>query len=135
MPETGAGEVGALERSFNTMAASLESSRDELRLIAEEQAALRRVATLVARDVPADELFEAVPAEVRTVIGADGTGLLRYEDGDTVVFLAGNVGAGEALPLGNAHHARGCERVGAGAAVGPAAPRRRLRERRRADGD
>ena len=100
MPETGAGEVGALERSFNTMAASLESSRDELRLIAEEQAALRRVATLVARDVPADELFEAVPAELRTVIGADGTGLLRYEDGDTVVFLAGNVGAGEALPSG-----------------------------------
>ena len=100
MPETGAGEVGALERSFNTMAASLESSRDELRLIAEEQAALRRVATLVARDVLADELFEAVPAEVRTVLGADGTGLLRYEDGDTVVFLAGNVGAGEALPPG-----------------------------------
>ena len=100
MPETGAGEVGALERSFNTMAASLESSRDELRPIAEEQAALRRVATLVARDVPADELFEAVPAEVRTVLGADGTGLLRYEDGDTVVFLAGDVGGGEALRPG-----------------------------------
>ena len=100
MPETGAGEVGALERSFNTMAASLESSRDELRLIAEEQAALRRVATLVARDVAADELFDAVPVEVLTVIGADGTGLLRYEGNDTVVFLAGNAGAGEALASG-----------------------------------
>ena len=100
MPETGAGEVGALERSFNTMAAALESSRDELRPIVEEQAALRRVATLVARDVAADELFEAVPAEVRTVLGADGTGLLRYEDGNTVVFLAGDVGMGEALPAG-----------------------------------
>jgi signal transduction histidine kinase len=100
MPETGAGEVGALERSFNTMATSLESSRDELRPIAEEQAALRRVATLVARDVPADELFEAVPAEVRTVLGADGTALLRYEDGDAVLFLAGDVGAGEALRSG-----------------------------------
>ena len=98
MPETGAGEVGALERSFNTMAAALESSRDELRPIVEEQAALRRVATLVARDVAAVELFEAVPAEVRTVLGADGTGLLRYEDGNTVVFLAGDVGMGEALP-------------------------------------
>ena len=135
MPETGAGEVGALERSFNTMAASLESSRDELRLIAEEQAALRRVATLVARDVPADELFEAVPAEVRTVIGADGTGLLRYEDGETAVFLAGNVGAGEALPSGTRITLEDASRVGAGPALGPAAPHRRLRERRRADGD
>jgi signal transduction histidine kinase len=30
MPETGGGEVGALARSFNTMAGSLEQSRDEL---------------------------------------------------------------------------------------------------------
>ena len=79
--------------------------------------------------MPADELFDAVPAEVRTVLGADGTGLLRYEDGDTVVFLAGDVGAGEALPPGTRIRSR-IERVGAGAAVGPAAPRRRLRERR-----
>jgi signal transduction histidine kinase len=95
MPETGVGEVGALERSFNSMAVSLESSRDELRLIAEEQAALRRVATLVARDVPADELFDAVPAEVQTVLGADGTALLRYEHDDAVAFLAGSVDSGE----------------------------------------
>jgi signal transduction histidine kinase len=30
MPETGVGEIGTLERSFNTMASSLESSRAEL---------------------------------------------------------------------------------------------------------
>jgi signal transduction histidine kinase len=89
MPETGAGEVGALERAFNTMAGSLEQSRDELRLIAEEQAALRRVATLVARDVPPDELFEAAAVEVRILLGADGTGLLRYEDDGTAVVFAG----------------------------------------------
>jgi signal transduction histidine kinase len=100
MPETGAGEVGALERSFNTMAASLERSRDELRLIAEEQAALRRVATLVARDVAADELFDAVPAEVRTVLGADATALLRYEGDDTVVFVAGSEDSPEPLASG-----------------------------------
>ena len=38
----------------------LEASRDELRVLAEEQAALRRVATLVAQDVPSSELFGAV---------------------------------------------------------------------------
>ena len=53
MPETGTGEIGELERSFNTMGGSLEASRDELRQLAEEQAALRRVATLVARRAPA----------------------------------------------------------------------------------
>jgi signal transduction histidine kinase len=30
VPETGTGEIGALERAFNTMASSLEASRDEL---------------------------------------------------------------------------------------------------------
>ena len=30
MPERGAGEIGLLERSFNTMAGSLQESREEL---------------------------------------------------------------------------------------------------------
>jgi CHASE3 domain sensor protein len=51
MPESGVGEIGALERSFNTMAGALGASRDQLRRLADEQAALRRVATLVARGV------------------------------------------------------------------------------------
>src|SRR5438094_34161 len=48
MPETGVGEIGALERSFNVMGSSLERSREALAALAAEQAALRRVATLVA---------------------------------------------------------------------------------------
>ena len=69
VPQTSSGEVGTLERSFNTMAGSLEASRDELRVLAEEQAALRRVATLVARRVPAAELFDAVAGEVHHLLG------------------------------------------------------------------
>jgi signal transduction histidine kinase len=94
MSETGTGEVGALERSFNTMAGTLEASRDQLRLIAEEQAALRRVATLVARDVPAAEIFEAAAAEVRSLLGTNVTILLRYEQDGTGVVLAGSAEAG-----------------------------------------
>ena len=41
---------------------ALEASRDELRLLADEQAALRRVATMVAQDAPADG---ALPAHRR----------------------------------------------------------------------
>jgi signal transduction histidine kinase len=76
MPEDGVGEIGTLEQSFNTMGSSLEASRDELRMLAEEQAALRRVATLVARAVPAPQLFDAVAAEVRGVLNADSTQLV-----------------------------------------------------------
>ena len=88
MPETGIGEVGMLEGSFNTMAASLEDSQAELERFAEEQAALRRVATLVARDVPPEELLESVAREVTGVLGSDSTGLLRYEPDGAVTVLA-----------------------------------------------
>jgi signal transduction histidine kinase len=95
MPETGVGEIGALERSFNTMAASLEDSRDELRRRADEQAALRRVATLVARGVPASELFDAVAAEVQHLLDADATRLVRYEPDGTATALSGRGATGD----------------------------------------
>ena len=89
MPESGLGEVGMLEGSFNKMAASLDESQAELRRQAAQQAALRRVATLVARDVPPDELLESVAREVAVVLEADTTGLLRYEpDGDLSLLAA-----------------------------------------------
>jgi signal transduction histidine kinase len=88
MAEDGVGEIGALERSFNTMAGSLEASREELRQLADEQAALRRVATLVARGVSPEEIFAAVAREVRLVFGAEHAGVSRYEpDGAFVVAL------------------------------------------------
>ena len=65
MPETGIGEVGMLEGAFNQMAVSLEENQAELRRHAEQQAALRRVATLVARDVPPEELSTASRAKWR----------------------------------------------------------------------
>ncbi|MEA2306452.1 MAG: hypothetical protein QOH43_3732 [Solirubrobacteraceae bacterium] len=98
MPETGVGEVGALERAFNRMGGSLEASRDELRLLAEEQAALRRVATLVARAVPASELFDAVAAEVGGLLGADATSLVRYEADGKTTSVAGGSGPGIRMP-------------------------------------
>jgi signal transduction histidine kinase len=86
MPETGPAEVGSLERSFNSMTDSLETSRDELRHVAEEQAALRRVATLVAAGVSPPEVFGAVAGETGRVLGAQATAVARFEpDGTAVV--------------------------------------------------
>jgi signal transduction histidine kinase len=49
--------------------------------IAGQQAALLRMATLVARGVPADELFGAVTREVGTLLETDLAGLIRFEPG------------------------------------------------------
>src|SRR5256714_9846829 len=89
----------------------VEASRDELRLLADEQAALRRVATLVAQGVSATEVFEVVAAETCELLGADSTQLLRYEsDGTaTVVAVTGDPGvemaAGTRMALAGDHAA------------------------------
>jgi signal transduction histidine kinase len=79
MPETSLGEIGLLERAFNTMARSLETSHNRLRRIADEQVALRRVATLVARAVSPHEVFETVAAELGHILGADFVLISRFE--------------------------------------------------------
>src|SRR6202011_4119352 len=61
-------------------------ARVELRGFAEEQAALRRVATLVARAAPPGEVFAAVTAEAGRLLNADVTGMGRY-DPDRAVTL------------------------------------------------
>ena len=63
-------------------------SRAEGSKMAEEQAALRRVATLLARGVSQDELFAAVNEEVGWLVGADPTSLMRFEADDTVTLVA-----------------------------------------------
>jgi signal transduction histidine kinase len=59
-------------------------SREELERLAAEQAALRRVAELVARDASPGEVLEAVVTEAAVLVGVGFTTLLRYEaDGST----------------------------------------------------
>lgn len=79
MPETSLGEIGVLERAFNTMARSLEMSHDKLRRVADEQEALRRAATLVARADSPHEVFEAVAAELGRILDADVIVVNRFE--------------------------------------------------------
>jgi GAF domain-containing protein len=69
-------------------AISNTEARTETRRLADEQAALRRVATLAAEAVPASELFGGVAAEVGALLGAELATLFRYEDEDTVRMLS-----------------------------------------------
>ena len=64
-------------------------SRNEITRLAEEQAALRRVATLVARGAPSPEVFDAVIAEVGQVVGADAAVLSRFEPDGTHTLVCG----------------------------------------------
>ena len=80
----------------------------KLARLAEEQAssrrvetALRRVATLVARASPAEELFAAVTEEVGRLLGADFARLARYEPADALTFVAAWSRTGEHFPVGS----------------------------------
>ncbi len=64
-------------------------ARERLHRLHDEQAALRRVATLVAREPEPAEIFERVCEEVGTVLGIDGTNLTRFEGDGTQTVLAG----------------------------------------------
>ncbi len=63
------------------VAASIESAqvRDDLRAMAHEQAALRRVAELMVLDVPQEVLFDAVASEAAELVN-ECTTLLRVDD-------------------------------------------------------
>jgi GAF domain-containing protein len=75
-------------------------SRDQLGRLANEQAALRRVATLVARGVPAAEVFATVAEEVGRLFGADMAHIARFEADETVTIVAGWSRDGGHLPIG-----------------------------------
>jgi hypothetical protein len=58
------------------------------RRLAAEQAALRRLATLVARGVEPLEIFDAVTNEMRRCVHADTAGLWRYEVTGEITLLS-----------------------------------------------
>jgi signal transduction histidine kinase len=80
---------------------SLTDVNAEIRAgLAEEQAALRRVATLVARGTPPEELFEAVAEEVERVFRVENVGIGRYESDSTMTTVAISSGLAASFPVG-----------------------------------
>jgi signal transduction histidine kinase len=89
--------VGAILEVTQRRAATSETSRSKL---AEEQAALRRIATLVAQGSPPEEVFSAVAGEMRNLVRADTTRVIRLEP-DGSAMLVGGTGADDRPgPLG-----------------------------------
>jgi signal transduction histidine kinase len=104
-PETSPGEINVCERKRNVIVGSLDTSQDKLHQVAQEQGALRRVATLIARGVSPAEIFTAVAAELGRVLGADHTQITRFEPDHTatVVGYWSDRGAPQIMPPLNGH--------------------------------
>jgi signal transduction histidine kinase len=73
---------------------------DELHVLAEEQAALRRIATLVARGAPPEDVFAAAVEEVGRVLPVDLASMGRYEPGRVMTYLTSWGAQGDFLPIG-----------------------------------
>src|SRR4051812_23191446 len=74
-------------RERERVADALRESRDELGRVANEQTALRRLATLIAHGAPPTEVFEAVACEMGRLLGARHTLVARYEPVATAVTV------------------------------------------------
>ena len=72
-------------------------ARTELRGFADEQAALRRVATLVGRAAPPEEVLAAVTAEAGRLLHAHHASMLRYDSGGAMMVAAA---WGNTFPIG-----------------------------------
>jgi signal transduction histidine kinase len=98
------GVIAASTRSDEPFAANTESqiagftelvataienaeARTELRRMADEQAALRRVATLVARGAAPEAVFNLVAQELSQLTDADITAIFRFETDGTATML------------------------------------------------
>jgi signal transduction histidine kinase len=75
-------------------------ARVELHGFAEEQAALRRVATLVASGAPPGEVLTAVTEEAGRLLHADSATMKRYVPGDMATVVSSWSNTGAAVPVG-----------------------------------
>ncbi|MDX6455190.1 MAG: hypothetical protein QOD48_1297 [Gaiellaceae bacterium] len=92
-----------LERFTELLASAIANAESHAALtrLAEEQAALRRVATLVARGVRPDEIFAAVSDEVGRLVGTDSATVIRYDDdGEGISYVGSASKVSGAFPVG-----------------------------------
>jgi signal transduction histidine kinase len=103
------------------LAARLRREARQAACLSEEQSALRRVATLVARAGPPSVVFEAVTREVGLLCGADLARMERYEEDGKVTGMAAwsrapgrpaELAVGTRLDLDGLSIARGVQQTG-----------------------
>jgi signal transduction histidine kinase len=105
-----AGRLDAVKLIAGQLAVSLDNAQlyAEFIRIADEQAALRRVATLVARGAAPQQIFAAVAEEIGRMLRVDFAALTQYDPQDAITVVgtwdgrgaAASSALGSQLPLG-----------------------------------
>ena len=98
-----AGVVTSLSDITSRRAAEerLVASERDTRTLAEEQSALRRIATQVAAEAPPRALFVQVTEEVGRLLNAPSVRVVRYEQDGQAAILGGWTEDGDGLPVGS----------------------------------
>ncbi len=91
--------VAQFAELVSTAISNIES-RVKVERLAAEQSALRRVATLVAREFSTDDLFATLVEELGVLLEVDATAILRYEADSSATVVAGWSDGAITLPVG-----------------------------------
>ncbi len=95
----------AATRDRHEITTELEASHDEVTALAKQQAALRRVATLVARGAEPSEVYPTAVNELARGLGVEHVTIVGYDDGEGVVLATrdspdrATMAVGERFPL------------------------------------
>jgi signal transduction histidine kinase len=95
----GMARVAAITMRMLSVLDDERAVREEIERLAREQAALRRVATLVATGAAPKEVFAAVTAEVGQLLGADFTELTHFLPNEAATVVAAWSATGELIPM------------------------------------
>jgi PAS domain S-box-containing protein len=99
-------ERAQTSEALRALEGNLETKLAEVGRLAQEQTALRRVATLVAGEASQEQIFDAVSKQCARVLGAGAAAVFRF-DGDTAATVVGRYdregipifGLGASVPL------------------------------------
>ncbi len=91
--------LNAVATRVAALVATVED-RDTVARLGDEQGALRRIATLVARAVSPEQLFAAVTEEASRLLSVTSIQLARYEPDNTITVLASSGSAALQLAVG-----------------------------------
>ena len=106
-------------------------SREALAALAEEQAALRRVAALAARELAPADVFVAVTEEAARALKTEAVGMLRFEQDESATLVAQSQTPWDPPPLGTRFTLEGENVVAWVHRTGQTRPHGRLDERNR----
>jgi signal transduction histidine kinase/ketosteroid isomerase-like protein len=117
LPPGSEDRVAQFAELISTAISNIES-RAQVERLAAEQSALRRVATLVAREHSPEDLFATVAEELGGLLDVDASAILRYEADSSATVVAGwsdgsiTLSVGERFPLEGENLARAVQRTG-----------------------